>query len=247
LTQTLPKATRNYNSVEIAAHRQLANHWQGFASYTWSRDHGDYSGLSSSDENGRDNPNNSRDFDYPAMVFTQTGAVLDGPLETDRPHQVKVQLLYVFPFGTSVGFNTFAESGGPVTRQVPIIAPDNYPIRYLGRGSDGRLPVLWGGDLFVQHSIKLGGNRNIQVSGNVINVFDRRGANSRVETMRRTGAIPLAAGYYNEAQFYAGQLNFDTLIANAVAAKLMTLNPQFLMNNGYQSPLIARFGVKFNF
>ena len=60
-------------------------------------------------------------------------------------------------------------------------------------------------------------------------------------------AIPLAAGYYNEADFYAGKLDFDQLISKAVAAGLMTLNPQFGMANAYQAPLQARFGVRFSF
>ena len=65
--------------------------------------------------------------------------------------------------------------------------------------------------------------------------------------MGRSGVIPNAPGYYQEAAFYAGQLNFDQLIAKAVAANLMTLNPQFGMDNGYQAPIVARFGVKFTF
>jgi len=65
--------------------------------------------------------------------------------------------------------------------------------------------------------------------------------------MRRTGAIPNAPGYYQEAAFYAGQLDFDQLISKAVAANLMTLNPQFGMANAYQAPIVARFGVRFTF
>ena len=70
---------------------------------------------------------------------------------------------------------------------------------------------------------------------------------NKVSTMRRTGGIPNAPGYYQEAAFYAGQLNFDTLIANAVATGQMSLNPQFGMASAYQAPILARFGVKFTF
>jgi hypothetical protein len=65
--------------------------------------------------------------------------------------------------------------------------------------------------------------------------------------MRRTGGIPLGTGFYTESAFYAGQLNFDDLIAKSVAAGRMTLNPQFLMDNAYQDPIQARFGIKFLF
>src|SRR5207237_678285 len=83
---TMPKATRFYNALEIGLRKQVSNNWFGSLYYTLSRDAGNYSGLSSSDENGRDAPNNARDFDYPSMSFDQTGKVLDGPLDTDRTH-----------------------------------------------------------------------------------------------------------------------------------------------------------------
>jgi hypothetical protein len=243
----MPKATRLYNSVEGRLEKRLSNRWMLISSYTWSRDAGNYSGLSSSDENGRDNPNNSRDYDYPAMSFDQTGKVLDGVFDTDRTHQVKMQALYLTKWGTSLGVNQIAVSGTPISRQVPIIPPDSYPIRYRGRNSEGRTPFLTQTDLLVQHAFKVGGGREIQLQANILNVFDQRIANNKVSTIRRGGGIPLGAGYYTEAEFYAGKLNFDDLIAKAVAAGNMTLNPQFGMANGYQAPIAARFGVKFTF
>jgi hypothetical protein len=244
---TMPKAKRLYQSVEGRLEKRLANNWMGMLSYTWSRDAGNYSGLSSSDENGRDNPNNSRDYDYPVMSFNGSGQVLDGVLDTDRTHQIKAQALYLAKWGTSFGLNQYAFSGTPITRQVPINTTSRYPVRYAGRGSDGRTPFLTQTDLFVQHGFKVGGSRVLQVEANVLNLFNQSTANSVVTTMRRTGAIPFADGYYTEAQFYAGQLNFDNLISKAVANNLMTLNPQFLMANGYQPPIAMRIGVKFLF
>jgi hypothetical protein len=32
-----------------------------------------------------------------------------------------------------------------------------------------------------------------------------------------------------------------------VASGKMTLNPQFLMANGYQDPILLRFGIKYTF
>jgi hypothetical protein len=244
---TMPKATRNYNAVEARLEKRLQNNWFFVGSYTWSRDAGNYSGLSSSDENGRDNPNNSRDFDYPAMSFDQTGKVLDGVFDTDRTHQIKASAIYQFKFGTTVGINQYAQSGTPLTRQVPIISPDNYPIRYLGRASDGRTPFFSQSDFYAEHKFHVGGSRSFALNLNVLNLFNQRTAVNKATTMRRGGAIPLADGYYNEAQFYAGQLNFDQLIQKAVASGAMTLNPQFLMVNQYQDPITARIGVKFSF
>jgi hypothetical protein len=243
---TNPKAKRLYQSVEGRLEKRLANNWLGTVSYTWSRDAGNYSGLSSSDEPGRDSPNNSRDYDYPVMSFDGSGKVLDGVLDTDRTHQIKVSALYQAKWGTSLGVNQYAFSGTPLTRQVPVISGHNYPVRYNGRASDGRTPFYTQTDLFVQHGIKLGG-KEVQLQANILNLFNQRITTSQVTTVRRTGAIPLGAGYYTEAAFYAGQLNFDQLIAKAVADGRMTLNPQFLMANGYEAPIQVRVGVKFAF
>ena len=243
---TNPKAKRLYQSVEGRLEKRLSNNWLGTVSYTWSRDAGNYSGLSSSDEPGRDSPNNSRDYDYPVMSFDGSGKVLDGVLDTDRTHQIKVSALYQAKWGTSVGVNQYAFSGTPLTRQVPVIAGHNYPVRYAGRASDGRTPFYTQTDLFVQHGIKLGG-KEVQLQANILNLFNQRTVISQVTTVRRTGAIPLGAGYYTEAAFYAGQLNFDQLIAKAVADGKMTLNPQFLMANGYEAPIQVRVGLKFTF
>ena len=244
---TMTTATRYYNALELGLRKQVSNNWFGSIYYTLSRDNGNYSGLSSSDENGRDNPNNSRDFDYPAMSYDQTGKVLDGVFDTDRTHFLKLSGSYMFNFGTAIGFFEQIASGTPITRQVPIITGSSYPIRYLGRGSDGRTPVFSQMDFYVQHDLKMGGGRRLQLSMNVLNLFNQRIVTNRVSTVARNGSIPLGPGYYTEAQFYAGQLNFDQLIQKAEANALMNPNPQFLMDSAYQAPIVARFGIKFLF
>src|SRR5450759_3942487 len=65
---TTPKAKRDYDAIEFRLDKRFARNYQFSASYTWSRLYGNYSGLASSDEGGRDNPNNSRYFDQPWTV-----------------------------------------------------------------------------------------------------------------------------------------------------------------------------------
>ena len=103
---TMPKAKRDYDSVEFALEKRFANNWLLTAA-TCGAGRGNYSGLSPSDENGRDNPNISRDFDYPAMMFDQTGKVIDGcsiptARTRSRPRSLPVQLR-----DTSVGVNQY--------------------------------------------------------------------------------------------------------------------------------------------
>ena len=66
-------------------------------SYVWSRLHGNYSGLSESDENGRTEPNIGGTFDRALALFDGSGRALYGRLATDRPHQVKAQFVYTAP------------------------------------------------------------------------------------------------------------------------------------------------------
>jgi hypothetical protein len=234
----LPKAKRDYDSVEFRFEKRLANNWYFNTSYLWSRLFGNYSGLSQSDENGRTSPNVGRLFDYPAMMFDQHGQPVYGPLASDRPHQWKAQFIYQFKFGTTVGANEYVASGLPVSREIGIFPGSNYPVQYLGRGSDGRTPVYSQTDLYVQHGIRLPGNREVQFQFNVLNLFNQDTAVSKYSTQQRTTSVSLS-----EADFYAGRLDFQQLIQ----AQAIEINPRFLQANGFQVPISARIGVKFLF
>lgn len=233
----LPKAVRDYDAVEFAFDKRLSNNWYLRGGYTWSRLFGNYSGLTQSDENGRTSPNVGRLFDYPAMMFQDGGIPAMGPLATDRPHQFKAQFIYQFGFGTSLGLNQYLASGLPVSREVGILPPNNYPVNYLGRGSDGRTPMFSQTDLFVQHTFKMG-DKGLQLSLNVLNLFNQDTAVSKFSTYHiGSGAL------INEALFYTGAQT----IANQIIAGGVVKNPQFLQDDRFQAPILARLGVKFTF
>ena len=243
----MPKPQRDYDSVEVAFDKRLNNNWFLRTSYLWSRLYGNYTGLTQSDENGRTSPNVGRAYDYPAMMFTGTGQAAYGNLPTDRPGQFKTQFIYVFPFGTSVGFNEYVASGIPVTREAAIFPTSNYPVQYLGRGSDGRTPLYSQSDLYVQHEIKLNGGRRLQVNMNVQNLFNQMTEISRFSTELRAGN----GLNFDEATFYKGGIDFASLIqrgvAGAAAGGPSFKDPRFLLANDYQAPIQFRFGVKFLF
>lgn len=234
----LPKAKRDYDSVEFAFEKRMRNHWYLRPSYLWSRLYGNYSGLSQSDENGRTSPNVGRAFDYPVMMFQDGGKASYGPLATDRPHQFKTQFIYQFDFGTSIGLNQYVASGLPVTRELGIYPSSNLPVQYLGRGSDGRTPMFSQTDLVLQHTVKMAGGRSLQVSFNVLNLFNQDTATSKYSTYQKVnGVVP------DEALFYTGRQTLASLITSQNVVK----DPRFLMANGFQEPTVARFGVKFLF
>jgi hypothetical protein len=234
----LPKAKRDYDSVEIAMEKRFADNWSLRASYLWSRLYGNYSGLSQSDESGRTAPNVGRLFDYPMMMFQDGGVPAYGPLATDRPHQFKTQFIYLFPFGTSIGLDQFVSSGLPVTREIGIFPTSNYPVQYMGRGSDGRTPTFSQTNLLLAHEFRFMGNRGLQLSLNVLNLFDQKTAVSRFSTYQKAnGVVPDEALFYSGAQTLASLINSQGVIPD----------PRFLMDNGFQLPLQARIGVKFLF
>lgn len=233
-----PKAVRDFDSVEFAFDKRYSNNWYLRAGYTWSRLYGNYSGLSQSDENGRTSPNVGRLWDYPLMMFQDGGGAALGPLATDRPHQFKSQFIYMFGFGTSVGVNEYIASGLPVTREIGIYAPNNLPVQYLGRGSDGRTPMFSQTDLLVQHSFNVGGSKEVQLSLNVLNLFNQDTSVGKYSTYHKTNGVTP-----DEALFYSGRQNLADLIVSQNVIK----DPRFLMDNAFQTPLQARIGVRFLF
>jgi hypothetical protein len=234
----LPTAQRDYDSVEFAFDKRLQNRWYLRASYLWSRLYGNYSGLSQSDENGRTSPNVGRLFDYPLMMFQDGGTPALGPLATDRPHQFKTQFIYQFPFGSSLGVNQYVASGLPVTRELGIYPTSNLPVQYLGRGSDGRTPMYSQTDMVLQHSFDLTGGRNLQLSLNVLNLFNQDTAIGRFSTYQKVnGVVP------DETLFYTGRQT----LAQLITSQNVVRDPRFLMDNQFQDPLQARLTVRFGF
>src|SRR5262249_20236292 len=88
-----PRARRNYDGLEFGFDGRAPVSWlrslHYFASYTWSRLYGNWSGLANSDENGRSDPNVSRAFDLVFGNFNSKGRNVFGRLATDRPHTFK--------------------------------------------------------------------------------------------------------------------------------------------------------------
>ncbi|MCA1559051.1 MAG: TonB-dependent receptor [Acidobacteria bacterium] len=244
----VPKAKRDYDGVEFLFDKRLANRWSLRVSYLWSRLWGNYSGLTQSDEAAgygfRSSPNVGRNFDNILMTYGQDGKPVYGRLGTDRPHQVKTQFAYDVPIGTTVGVNYRIGSGVPVTREAAAIEGNNFPIQYRGRLSDGRTDPLSQADLFLQHEFKLGGGSRIQLTATVNNLFDQETEINRF--FRELSASSGAAVNFNDADFFAGRVNFDQEIARLGDPRIVR-DPRFLKSDAFQGAREIRFGVKFLF
>jgi hypothetical protein len=237
-TVAMPKPKRDYDGVELALNKRMSNNWSGRFSYLWSRLYGNYSGLAQTDENGRNSPNVGRLYDYPLMEFGQNGQPVYGVLATDRTHQFKAQFLYDFKFGLSAGLNWFGASGLPRSREMGFLPPNNFPVNYIGRNSDGRLPFYSQADLYAQYRLKLGDRSAVTFSLNVLNLFDQKTATNYYATYQLTDGVN-----GEQDDFYRGQLNFDTLAQQQGVIK----DARFLMDSAYQNPRVIRLGLKVSF
>jgi hypothetical protein len=124
-----PRAIRRYDGVETRLTYRKGASLFGQLSYTWSSLTGNYAGLTDTDvtdgNGGRHNPNNHRDFDIPAMEYTTTGKVMDGPLGTDRPHDLNMVGYYTIKWWgmeSTLGLTQTFASGSPKSTCVPIIS-----------------------------------------------------------------------------------------------------------------------------
>ena len=191
-----PKAVRKYDAVEFRVIRRLANNYYFDANYTYSRLYGNYSGLASSDEDGRTSPNVNRFFDLPNAAYSANGTEALGRLATDRPHVFKFTGAYDFnwsKFGSSSNSTNFQlfttlQSGTPLTTFVSVFGITTIPLN--GRGDLGRTDRFSQSDVAVRHSYKFGRDNKFKVIAelDVLNVFNERSTTSRYQFLTTSDA-----------------------------------------------------------
>jgi hypothetical protein len=229
-----PKAQREYDGLELTFDRRLQNNWMLFGSYTLSRLYGNYSGLASSDENGRVSPNVNRFFDHIENTFDRNGNLVFGRLGTDRPHQFKAQFAYQFPTRTTLGLTQRLASGIPISEEANV--PPGIPFFPYGRGNLGRTPAFNQTDLRLFQDVRFAGT-SFQVGVTVLNLFDRDVA-TRLDNTRMVGDLPLTLD-----RFFAGGWDYEGLLK----ADPTKVDPKFRQADQFQAPREVRFMVKFDF
>jgi hypothetical protein len=228
-----PRPERKYDGIEVRLRKRLRDNWQMITSYTWSRLYGNYSGLASSDENGRTSPNVNRFFDGQYYSFNANGQPVFGLLQTDRPHSFKVQGSYDFKWGTSVGLYYILESGTPLQTQM---SEKGIPFFPFGRGDLGRTPNFTQTDLLIQQDVRLGGRR-FNVGLDITNLFDQDAATGY-------NTSPFRDGFnISDQAFFAG---FDPY---ALAAATSGIRPNAIFNraSAFQSRRSMRVQARFSF
>ena len=260
---------RLYRALEIELNKRLSNHYFFDANYTLGYLWGNYSGLASSDENGRTSPGVDRFFDYPINGFTATGDPDNGYLATDRRHVLKAYGGYLFDRWKSKGHTddlTFfytAMQGTPQTTFITVVATS---IPLIKRGDMGRTPAFTQLDLSWSHHYRFGteGRYELSFDFNVLNVFNQDAITSFATTRYRTtntiGATDIDPAYVAATQTLIPILN--KILTGQIGTQLKQLesgglpsltgrpNPHrsdYGLASGYQPARSVRFGVRFSF
>jgi hypothetical protein len=252
----LPKAQRDYDGVEFRLIKRFADRWSLNASYTWSRLFGNYGGLASSDENGRNSPNVDRYFDGEYLMFDKSGNPVYGLLPTDRPHYFKVQATYDLPWGTNVGLFTQVMSGGPKSTIINLLGYS--PTFINGRGDLGRLPTTSVTDLSVNHEFKVMASHRVGLLLNVDNLFNQDGVTNITTTPWRDSlSVPSSiassvttSGVLSARDNYLLNIGYDPvqLVAAMRAANTrMRDNSLYGKPSSFQGRRALRVAVKYTF
>ena len=234
-----PPAKRIYDGVEVRLKKRLANNWQATTSYTYSRLFGNYAGLANSDEaasgNARTDPNSSRNFDQLTMYYDHNANVVEGRLQTDRPHVFKMQTSYEFKWGTAVGLNYILQSGTPLQTQMNHLSGIFFFPN--GRGDLGRTPTFSKTDLLVQHDLRLS-RYTVNVNMNIDNLFDQDTVTGLFSQPYRDNInLPFT-------EFFKG---FDPAAYASVPANNVRPDARFLLPSTYLGRRVIRFNASISF
>ena len=231
-----PKPTRNYDGVEFRFQKRFSNSWQLTSTYLYSRLWGNYSGLTSSDENARNSPSVNRFFDGQYYSFDHKGQPVFGRLQTDRPHVFKLEGFYDTPWGTGVGLYWFAESGTPLQTEMRQKGIPFYP---FGRGDLGRTPAYYRTDLLIQHDFRLFDRHRINVGLNIENLFDH-------DTVTRIFQVVNRDTFnVTDQVFFSG--TFDPIALQASAPQTYRPDPRFNLPDQWQQRREMRLQVRYTF
>ncbi len=183
-----PKANRNYYGLNLTLEKRFSHNWQGAINYTWSLTKGNYGGLSSTDEFGRNSPNVERSYDLWFMMYQMDGTAINGRLPQDRTHYFKAYGSYSFPIGLTLGFAAYGRSGNPISTRLPFNNAYIYPYGY---GDLGNLPFTAWADVYAEWALKIAGRYTLAFNVQISNVTNSKTwQQARYQPTRNTMAIP---------------------------------------------------------
>ena len=234
-----PKFERIYDGVDFQVRKRLSNNWTGSMTYTFSRLKGNFDGLADPDQQiyADVNPNAGIYCDYLEGCYTSSGKVDYGRLSGDRPHQLKMNGSYNFPWGLTVGAYFQALSGTPITGNLGVNSQTvTHP---TGRGGNGRNAAITQTDLMLMYGAQIGKSIRASVVFNVINLFNQDGSTRTYQNMLLGGTTSIKV----PTNVYFAGYDYNAYIDASGSAR----DPRYLMVDRFQLPRSMRIGVKFEF
>jgi len=236
------KPERNYDALQFQVTQRPTKNSLILASYTYSKEQGNFPGLFST-ETGQLDPNITSEFDLPALMANRYG-----PMGLDRPHNVKVDGFYRFDLKeaglVTVGASVRAQSGIPhnVLGADPAYgAGESY---LLPRGLGDRSPTTGQADLHLAYGRRLSKGTTLEVFGDVFNLTDAQQEATQDEIYTDDAAHPIVGGDMNDLK-HVKTIDATTSLETA---QTPTLNPNFGHTTAYlQAPRSFRFGVRLTF
>jgi len=239
---TCPAAVLNYDAAEFRLDRRFSRSFLYSVSYTYSRLWGNYSGLSSSDENGRNSPNVDRTFDLPWEKYNAQGQPVLGLLATDRPHTFK--LFGSYSIRSAAGSTTLspiivAFTGTPLSTEVGVIS---LPILVNNRGDLGRTPAFTNTDLQISHEFRIPRleGRRLRLQGDLFNLLNQRSISNRF--VRYNHGSDGNLQFPVQADVFKG-FDYKTLMT----AQRKRVDPRFGLASAWQGERLVRLAIHFVF
>jgi hypothetical protein len=254
--ERLAKPQRRYDALQLEYDSRFISNFQFNVNYTFSRLYGNYSGLASSDEDGRLSPGVNRFFDLPYLGFTASGQPDNGRLATDRPHVFKASGTYDFDwFGSKVNSTaltlfTQIQSGTPITTFSYIY---HTPLVETRRGDLGRTETFTQTDMNLTHRYRFGRDNRFTLAFdlNVLNLLNEHNIlavdNDRTSAYYGLSEFEIAPTFREAVNILTSRGVIQQLNQSIAADPGFNLNQSYKLPSLFQGPRSVRFGFRFLF
>jgi outer membrane receptor protein involved in Fe transport len=214
-------ARRYYRAIEFTATKRFSNNWQFISSYVYSSLIGNYEGLFRND-NGQSDPNITSLFDLVSLLKNTYGR-----LPNDRPHQLKFDGSYRWPFKLTTSASFRASSGIPFNALVPHVVYGDDEGFDVPRGTainprtgNNRTPRTYNLDVGAYYSLPVTEGKELRFQFDWFNLTNTQRAVNQ---------------------------DFTKLNGSGVEGVDDVPNPFFGTGTIFQYPSAVRLGVKFKF
>jgi outer membrane receptor protein involved in Fe transport len=240
-----PKAERTYDAVTVALRHPFDDGWLAEANYTWSRLHGNYTGLFGTGA-GQGEPSILPEFDSISAMENRTGL-----LPSDRTHAVKVLgakvLSLTHDLWASLGVSYRGQSGTPINYLGGNADTGEGGTFVLPRGSSGeRTPWVSAIDTHVGVSYRVGKEQTVSFTLDVFNLFNSQQVTRVDENYTYATVLPLQ-GVKAEELTPDRVTRLDETTGEPRSLTESELNPSFKKPLQYQTPRQVRLGLRYVF